>query len=178
MNISAAVLAATNDRYGSMALFFVIAMVITGPLAIRTLRRSFAQRASAIAALRGYTADESDPLATPDAANAEGRDGDLTAVIASIDAAAAMLGGSSDPHAEIVVVMPVEATLRGRCVPDDVARALIDDALRRGGINVVHEERDGAERHLSCRALVHRDDATDPARRSNPLPKPASSDTI
>lgn len=164
MGITAVVLA-TSDRYGSMALFFVIALVITTPFAIRSLRRNFIQRAErrdpeakGLSRRRGHSGD-ADAATPADPA-------DLAWVIAAIDTAALTLRGSSDSDAVVEIVAPLAATLRGRPAPDEVTRALIDDALRRSGIEPVDEIVEGGERRITCRA------------RSNPLPKAAPSDTI
>jgi hypothetical protein len=168
----AATPAAPTDRFGSMALFFVIALLVTAPFAIRTLRRSFADRASATstsARVIGEAPDADAPDGTegrshvvdPDAVSAPdggepdgvGEVDDLATVVAAIRDAASELRGAGDARTEVVIVVPREARLDGRVAPASVAEAIVADAMRRSGLEIGSQADEPAGRYLTCRLV-------------------------
>lgn len=136
--------ASPPDRYGSMALFFGIALVIMAPVAIRMLRRNAAAKADT-----APVTPPSDAEAPPAAATSEPND--LAAVIAAIDEGATTLRHTADEAAQCHIAMPREALIDGRLTPESVTTALVRDAIRRSGLAVVDERIDDSTHHFTCR---------------------------
>jgi len=153
------------DRLGSMALYFLIAVAITGPYALMRVRRIRAERAEFMAA-RQATADAAlppDAAATTDSSESttgEGGDGsdggdggdgwkddpdDLVAVIDAIEA------GRSARDEEFEVRVAARPRLNGRPADAITVDALVQDALRRSGVIVVADETSPDGRVLTCR---------------------------
>ncbi len=111
----------TDDRLGSMVVFFLIALAIIGPYGYVRIRRVLRERLPSAGAVE---------TATPDPEHARAADpSDLSLVIAAIDAAPGLLRQPGAP-ASITIDVPGEPTLDGRPVAAAVATALLIDAIR------------------------------------------------
>ncbi|HKY17110.1 MAG TPA: hypothetical protein VJM33_19435 [Microthrixaceae bacterium] len=137
------------DRLGSMAVYFLLAVVIVAPYAVVRVRRVLRDRRG-----RQAAGDGTDPGGAPStaaassAADASSEPADpLAAAVATIDAA-------SDAGDEMVEVrVPIEGLIGRRSVPADVADLLLGDALRRSGFVIEEERIENAERVLRCRRI-------------------------
>ena len=97
----------TDDRLGSMVVFFLIALAIIGPYGYVRIRRVLRERLPPAGAVE---------TATPDPEHARAADpSDLSLVIAAIDAAPGLLRQPGAP-ASITIDVPGEPTLDGRPV--------------------------------------------------------------
>jgi hypothetical protein len=111
------------DRIGSMVWLFLIALVIVAPYGLVRVRRVLRDR------------DEGRPPTPPDAEaiDATTRVGarDLETVLAALDGA--VEAGSE----EFELVVPAEPTVGGRQASPELVAALLGDAARRAGVEVV-----------------------------------------
>ena len=140
---------APSDRYGSMALYFFIALIIMLPFAVRRLRRVLADRPAGQTAV-GSPVERDDPLDGGGDATEAGLT-DLESVVTSIRAGAARLRDRDDAPDDITIVVPRHALIDGREADESVTAMLVRDTVRRSGLEVIVDEAEGGQRRLRCR---------------------------
>ena len=133
------------DRLGSMAVYFLLAVLIVAPYAVIRVRRVLRDRRRRQADADGPGTTIPPRDATPAADGPSEAADPLTAAVASIDAAA--IAGED----LVEVRLPIEEAPERRTVPRDLADLVLADALRRSGYVIEDDRIEHGERVLRCR---------------------------
>ncbi len=137
-----------GDRLGSMALYFLVAMVVVGPYAVVRVRRIFREKAERAALLRPVdevSPEQAEATAAAEATARSKAEDDLGGAIDAIEA------GRDGRDEQFEVRIPTHPRINGRPADPATAEVLVQDALRRSGIVVISEDSSPDGRVLTCR---------------------------